>query len=68
MVVAVSVINNFNFLYMSCPAFPISKQLFVENSKSYRSVTTTSTAYSRKLETSFAETSSATFENLLNLL
>ena len=41
---------------------------FIENSKSYQSITTTSTSYLRKLESSVAGTSSAIFENLSNLL
>ena len=41
---------------------------FIENSKSYWSVTTTSTSYSREFERSFAEISSATFESLSNSL
>ena len=66
MTVDVLVINNFNFLYMSLRHF--QSAAFIENSKSSRSVTKTSTSYSRKPERSFAEASSATFENLSNLL
>ena len=40
----------------------------IENSKPYRSGITTSTSHSRKLESSFAEISSVTFQNLSNLL
>ena len=41
---------------------------FIENLKSYRSGTTTSTSHSRKLERSYAEILSATLKNLSNLL
>ena len=71
MTVDVSVINNINnisCIWATSSVWRFVKAAFIENLKSYRSVTTTSTSYSRKLERSFAEISSATFENLSNLL
>ena len=41
---------------------------FIENSKLNRSGAISSTSHSRKLEKNFAEISSATLENLSNLL
>ena len=55
------VINNFRVL---CLAFSFSS---FENSKSYLSVTASSTSHSRKLERSYVEISSDALENLLNL-
>ena len=54
----VSVINNINntsCIWAKSSVWRFVKAAFIENLKSYRSVNTTSTSYSRKLERSFAE-------------